>query len=316
MNGLRQAFEAAVDAGVVPIVSAGNNGAEGDCTVNPTATYASTISVGATNDAINLPALESVVRASFSSYGSTNTAISGGRTVTDPLITVVANGKHKMLAGSDQTGIINSSGTSFSAPSIAGITGLIKHWIWYRGGLPQGMANDPIAIRAILSLMGDGRTSSTDALTKRDPEFGYGNVRFVNFDSDTGAEGSWGIKKISVSNGSITEWKIGGSGATSDQLKGFKAVAIADRYNRGTSPDLQFELVDKCSSNVPITLLTADPSALEWRLRVMNTFSQLFLHDRCLWLRVAAQSATGSTNLYVAWVLYSNDRLNHDASNL
>ena len=316
LSKTREALEAARDAGVVSVAAAGNDGAKSPtCTVVVPAAYATTIAVGGTNPASTLVALESVSRATGSSYGQASFTIAGGRNVSSSMIDVVANNDHTWAAGGGAIGTTSGGGTSFAAPSIAGIVGLIKHWIAYRGGLPQNMSTDPTAIRAILSLMGDGRAAGSDSLDGRDGEFGYGNVRFVNLDNDLGADGSWGIHRVSVSTGSVYEWNIGRANVESNQLQGFKAVAIADRDNYSHSPDINFQLINKCQNSGSQAIFSAKPSALQWRMRAWKLLTPYLLHNRCLWLRVVTHSAVGPTNLYVAWMLYSNDRSRHDASN-
>lgn len=316
LSKTREALEAAREAGVVSVASAGNNGETiQPCKVNPPGSYSTTISVGGTNTAPSLTSLESVSRAPRSSYGTASFSIAGGETVSVPMVDVAANYFHNTVAGDGSTGIDSGGGTSFAAPSIAGIVGLIKHWIAYRGGLPQSMADDPTAIRAILALMADGRSKNKDASTNIDGEFGYGNVRFINLDTDIGTHGSWGIHRVSVNTGSFHEWNIGNIGVEASQLQGFKAVAIAERDNYSESPDIEFQLVHKCGSSAQTLLYRATRNALQWRMRAWNSLVPFLIHDRCLRLQVKAEAATSSTNLYVAWMLYSNERIHHDASN-
>lgn len=312
LNGTRAALEAAVDAGVVPIACAGNYGRNSKCNVSLPAAYTSTISVGGTNTARNLSALETASKATNSSHGKIDVNIAGGRTVEAPLVTVMANYCHKRLAGDGTLNESSDCGTSYAAPSIAGIVGLIKHWISYRGGLPQGMSNDPLAIRAILSLMGDGRAPLYSTMFHIDNEFGFGNVRFVDFDNDIGEEGSWGIKKINVTTGSVVEWPIHDGGIVSEDVQGFKAVILADGYNRGNSPDIEFQLQKGCSTTTAYYI--ADRGALEWRFRIPEVFVPHILHDDCLSLRVKADAVKNTATLYIAWVLFSNDRIHHDTN--
>ena len=317
LSGTREALEAAIDAGVVAVASAGNYGAKPQsCTVSPSASYSVVISVGGTGAAASLSALEGVTRAPNSSHGARTLSISGGRVVSTQFVDVMANNCHSTMAGAGADGMASACGTSFASPTVAGVVGLIKHWVAVRGGLPQGMADDPIAIRTILSLMGDGRGFNVDRSGDKDSQFGYGNVRFVDFDSDIGASGSWGIHRVSTNTGSVHEWNIGALGVESSNLKGFKAVAIADRTVYEQSPDVSFQLIDKCTSSPNGTaVFTATRSALQWRMRSLDVLVDYFLRDRCLWLRATTSSAAGPTNLYVAWVLYSNERARHDASN-
>lgn len=322
LSGTRAAFEAAVDAGVVPVVSAGNNGHKSVCNVNPTGTYTSTISVGGTTDATSLSTLDAVSRfvnipaEHGSSYGKVNAyPVGSGVVAPTSLVTVMANYNHRMMAGGGTIGTDSGGGTSYAAPSVASIVGLIKHWIWYRGGLPQGMHNDPLAIRAILSLMGDGRAphGSSSTMMHVDDEFGFGNVRFVNLDTDIGSEGSWGIKKITVSKGSTIRWDINDGDDTSTNVQGFKAVVLADEFNRNNSPHLEFSLLRNCGYSY-LGMVTAAPSALEWRLRIPEPFVYGIIQDECLTLEVKAISAKKPTTLYVAWLLFSNDRIYHDTN--
>jgi len=82
-NGVREAIEAATDAGVLSVVAGGNSGLLPPCNINNYDTFPDTLAVGGTDDADSLFDLESVERNSQASFGSISVTLRGWRSCAD-----------------------------------------------------------------------------------------------------------------------------------------------------------------------------------------------------------------------------------------
>ena len=315
-NGVREAIEAATDAGVLVVVSAANYGLVPGCNISNYGAFPDTLTVGGTNVAASRAALDTVARHPESSWGHVGVSLRGGRAVQTRMVDVVTNHVHSHVAGGGQDGYVAVGGTSFSSPTIAGLAGLLYHWAYNRGGL-SGAEDDPYVYRLLLSLMADGRVHpASEARWHVDPSMGFGNVRFVDLDAGLGANGGWGFRRTTMLPGSVHLWSVGGAGPESTTLNGWKFVALIDHNRYGGGPDLTFELVDLCPAGGfgEVVLATATHHALKARMRISANQLDTHLRGRCLWMRTTVNEAAGPVTVYTADMYYSNTRLHHDAT--
>ena len=319
LSGIQSAARAANDAGVMMIVSAGNDADDlpaGTCTVNSIGALPDTITVGATNDVSNLSSMNSVALAGYSGRGTVNISLDGGRTVSSRMVDLIVTGDVDLVAGSGSIGSANNTGTSFSAPQVAGVAGLLKDWANDRGGL-NSMETDPYALRTLLAVMGDGVSSvsgggSGYGYTVSDHS-GFGHLRFVNLDTELGSGGAWGLHRRYLSEGSVFEWSVGSSGAESSSVLGWKFAATWDWNSYGGSPDIRFDLVDKCPSGGGETIIrTAARHPLKARIRLRGSEMASKFHGRCMYMRATVEDSSGTVPLYAADYYYTSARSNHD----
>lgn len=318
LNNVRERIEAATDAGVLVVVSAGNEGALTGCNVSNYGAYPDTLTVGGTSDSWYLGALDSNERALGSSWGGVSVTLNGGRTVASRFVDVVTNYYHTRMATSGTNGYdfnFNTRGTSYSAPTIAGLAGLLHHWVERRGTGLGGLQNDPYAYRVMMAAMADGRRHASGQYAYSiDSSMGFGNVRFVDLEQDLGALGGWSVRRATLNPGATYEWSVGSSAPESALLNGFKFAALIDHNRYENGPDVTFSLVDKCPvSGGESTVMTAAAYPLKARMRILSSNLHAQLHNRCLWIRAKVNHATGPTRIYMSHIYYSNDRLNHDA---
>jgi len=233
------------------------------------------------------------------------------------MVDLVVTGIVHSVADAGASGTANPpAGTSYAAPQVAAAAGLLKDWISDRGGLGTSLHNDPYALRALLSVMGDGAAGTggggSGNIVSLDSATGFGHLRFVNLDSETGS-GAWGIARRYVTQGQVIEWPVGSSAAESTAVDGWKFVALADVNRYDASPNIKFELIDKCpSGGGTVVVRTAQRLPLKWRMRMRSTDMSTSFHGRCLWVRATVENAVGTIPLYTADYFYTNTRSEHD----
>lgn len=319
LSGTQGAVRAANDAGVVIVVSAGNDADDlpaGTCSVSSLGALPETITVGATNDVTNLGSMDSVALSDYSGRGTVSISLNGGRSVSSRMVDLIVTGDADLVAGSGTTGTANNIGTSFSAPQVAGVAGLLKDWVNDRGGL-GGMENDPYALRTLLAVMGDGVSSTAGGgsgfgFTVSDHS-GFGHLRFINLDTEVGSGGGWGLQRRYLAPGSVVEWSVGHSVPESSSVLGWKFAANWEWPSYGGSPDIRFDLVDKCPSGGGETIVrTAARHPLKARMRMRASELSSQFHGRCLYLRATVEHASGTVPLYTADYYYTSPRINHD----
>ena len=321
INNVRERVEAATDAGVLVVVAAGNEGLLSGCNVSNYGTFPDTLTVGGTSKSYGLTDLNTNRRGidgsySASSWGSVGISLRGGRSVSSRLVDVVTNYWHSGMAGSGTSGYEGERlGTSYSSPAMAGLAGLLHHWVERRGTGLGGLQNDPYAYRVMLAAMADGRAHPSGQYAYSiDSSMGFGNVRFVDLDQELGSPGGWSVRRATLNPGASYEWSVGSSAAESARLNGFKFAALIDHNRYGDGPDITFRLIDKCPvGGGESVVMTAAPYPLKARMRVLSSNLDTQLRNRCLWVRATVNHASGPTRVYMSHIYYSNSRLTHDA---
>ncbi|MDH5675095.1 MAG: S8 family peptidase [Myxococcales bacterium] len=321
IDGVRGAVQAAEDAGVLTVVTAGNDAVkrDGSCSVSSFGAFPDTLTVGATNNVTELASMDTVSLWSGSGRGTVSKTLAGGRAVSTRMVDLIVTGRPKLMADAGTDGYSVDAtivGTSFAAPQVAGMAAIVKDWLHDRGGL-GGRETDPYVIRNLLSVMGDGSSSTSGggigySSTVSDHS-GFGHLRFVDLDTELGSGGAWGQQRRVVSAGQVIQWPVGGTGAESSAVKGWKFAALWDVNTYDGSPDIKFELVDRCPAGGGEEIIkNATRHPLKARMRMRSSEMASLFHGRCLFLRATIEHATSSFTLYTADYFYTNSRINHD----
>ena len=317
-SGVRSAIRSAENAGVLMVVGAGNDGS-GDCTYNSYSTIPDTIAVGATDDVTSLLGLATVGVADYSSRGSFETTLAGGRTVNTRIGDFAVNGTMNWWPSSGSSYSSGDySGTSFAAPQVAGAAVLLKSWLWNHN-LDDDYGSIPYALRALLSVMGDGAAggSGGNAYTGSvDSTAGFGHLRFADLSQELGS-GAWGFgggSPLVMTEGQVVQWPVGSTAAEGSNVNGWKFAALIDYDNYGDGPDVSFELVDRCPAGGGEQVIrTASRAPLKARLRMRAGDMDGAFRGRCLWIRATAEHLPDSTvKIWAADYYYTNSRLEHD----
>lgn len=324
-SGVREEVQFATALGTLVVTIAGNEADDlpsGTCSVAGYGSFPDTLTVGATDDVTDLASLDTVDIADYSGRGSTTTTLAGGRSVSTRMVDLLATGHADLVLGSGSDGYMNGwEGTSFAAPQVAGATGLLLDWVEGRGGLFDiygngDMERDPYALRVLLSVMGDGVSSTSggysDAYSLRSYS-GFGHLRFVDLDNEIGSGGAWGLHRYWMSEGQVIEWSVGSYGPESTSVNGWKMAALWDIDYYQDSPDIKFELVDKCPAGggeQVIRTASRYPGKARMRMHASELSSKFY--GKCLYVRATAEHVNGSTRVYAADYFYTNARNQHD----
>lgn len=320
--GVRSAIRAAENAGMLVIVASGNNGEEvSGCSVSSHATIPDTVAVGATDDVTTLAGLETVGVWSKSSRGTFTAVLDGGSEVSARIIDLVVNGKiHLWADGADTYGSTGSTGTSYAAPQVAGAAVMLKTWL-DNYFLEDDYGSVPYALRAFLSVMGDGAAGASGGGQNSytvDTTTGFGHLRFVDLEQEVGSLGTWGFgggSPLVLTEGEMRQWPVGNTSAESSSIKGWKFAALIDYDYYDGGPDIRFELVDRCPAGGGEQVVkTAREAPLKARMRMSSADEmEEKYHGRCLWIRATAEHLPNATvTIWAADYYYSNPRASHD----
>lgn len=317
-SGVMEAVRAAENAGVLTVVTAGNDHEDlgsDECSVSDFAAYPDTIAVGALDDVVNLYSLATVGTPGYTGRTLINqtTTVGNGDQLWTRMVDIAVTGQVELTAGSGSSGdFVPARGTSYAAPQVAGAAGILKHWL---STSPYAyLRSDAYFMRAWLMGSGDGAypTTTNGSTVALDRARGFGNLRAGAY--------PWfytGYQKPlphTLQTGDVIELPVGpDAGPESTAITGWKFVAVMDYNTYSTSPSMTFQLIDKCPAGGGQTvLLTSSKSTHVARLRMTPSTMATHFHNRCLWVRGTVHYAGAAFPMWTFENGYQGTRLYHD----
>lgn len=300
--GIRSTLNSLLDDGVPIVSAAGNFGTEPPttCTVTGPAVYPETISVGALNpnssyggEPANSGNSGSDRRASSSTGHTVISRYSGNGTANVPAVTIAAPSVIDNVANSGTSGpgaYANSpiTGTSAATAITGGVVGLMLE------AMRESQLNpDYLMMNAAIALLGDGATSpTTKSRTFVDDEFGFGRLKMqlpINGTPDEVGEieaSKYNVTSITLNSGQAAYIPLGCySAGCADTYSGIKAALFVEDPGRNSYwiPNVDFQIVDACTSGLPIIKEASTSDFLWKRIRVFDTWR---FKGKCPYMRV------------------------------
>lgn len=305
-SGVNQALENAVNAGVVIVKSAGNDGGTA-CSLSYPATRPHTLAINGVDTATTTQTYNTVPILTSASRGGLTIRSHSGALATASRVDGVVPGKLTGLLsppGNSYTGGL--SGSSAAAPVAAGIVGEIRS-AFATIGWPNA---DARYMMVNTLLMGDGwdSDSSVQTVSGMSSRSGAGRLK-THWPSSTDLVGSWGWGMRAVtftSNNQQISWPVGSGGPMPAGITQWKWAVLWTPTNLDDVPDVDFFVDDVCAGGGVLALDTGYDVRARFRL------GQSTISGRCLQMRAVAYSvpSTGVT-IYSADYFHSGGTGDH-----
>ena len=309
----------ATNAGIVLVASSGNDiptASDGYCSVNHPAVRTVVMSVGALSSSNSTVDYEDVVRSTFFAYGDKLVDMYNTSAKLAPMVDLIApafvEGYFTATAnsGSNAYSILDCFGTSYAAPQVSAIAGLMREW---QSGFGWSLADDARAIFANTILLGDRYNGSqtypsSEASTYVPDTVGSGRVRaHWPHSASMGSPYSWASYKRTIDDDEVMYLAIPGNPQSSAKA-GVKANLVwfdGDIYNIA---DLKFQIVDLDLAGEYV-VATAGAGALRKQLQLQTTSQYA---GRNLYLKITGSSVPSSgETFYATAYTYSNSDVLH-----
>lgn len=335
-SGVKSAIEAATEAGVLVVVSAGNEGDTSNCRVNGYGAIPDSFVVGAIDHVVDRSSLATVPLQQYvdtdpntidpwsGGNGPNQLMTVSGASARARMVDVTVTGNTQLTVGDGPIAVdaeAARNGTSYAAPQVAGVAAVLKDWMYSTGTYSAVWRNNPYVLQAFLAVMGDGASGvlgGGQLQTALDENHGFGHLRatFPAFLGNT----TYGYHRVTpyydLESGDEEEFYVGmDSGPEPTQIQGWKLAALVDHNYYGSSPAITFQLRDYCSGSVTppySTVMNSVISTHKARLRMTASSMASQYHNRCLWVRFRVASADGPFTLWVSEYAYANAREYHD----
>jgi hypothetical protein len=198
----------ALNAGSVMVSSAGNQGPD-DCTTGWPSIRSETLAVGALEHPLGLDYDDVPMRHSSSTGGMVITTTAGTSAFISVLdLAAPGNFRRWFTPPGNSYGTADAAGTSFSAPVVSAVAGLMRHTFWGLG-LGHGHARN-MMVNTLL--MGNGWSSSSGTIRAlgMDWRSGAGRVKaHFPHNLDLVAPWGWGWRAVTIRQGETVTWPIG-----------------------------------------------------------------------------------------------------------
>lgn len=309
-GSLNQALRNALNAGTLPVKSAGNSGDDGStCTIGYPAWRPHVLTVSGLQSVttqINMNLLDRYVS---SSRGGPTYQLLASPTVDRNYsgIGLAAPACIDDWFGNDSNGYTSGQrcGTSYATPAVAGVAALLRDALYHVGW--NATAADARRLMVMMLLMGDAWESDgtvnswKSSGVSRGSGMGRLHPHWPHADNMTAPWG-WGNDIRTIQEGEVLTWPVGGSGAESTSVTQWKWVVTWFEDNLEGYSDIILRVRDSCNGN---ELISWDYS---WDMRKRIHLRAGDIGGKCLVMEaVANQTPAGGTALYTTDYYHGGD---------
>jgi hypothetical protein len=310
-GGLNAQLRAAVDAGVLVVGIADNNGGTTQCTLSYPGWRPDVLTVGgvATEPYLDY---SSALRHPQSSFGAMPIKLWTGQSQTAAGVDLMAPYDVSLYfttpPASYGAWTAWFGGTSYAAPAVAGGAALLREVF---ESTSWGGATDARILQVEMLLLGDRLFgSSWPGTWGLSAQTGYGRLRMHWPDSaDLTAPWGWGDRTVSITNQQGVSWTVGNSYPESSAITDWKWAFTWKETNLDKVADIVIEVVDTCPAGGGEQLIMADYS-FDFRKALRLEASQI--RGKCLEMRAYGMSVpSAGRTAYSADYFHSGDRSIH-----
>jgi hypothetical protein len=283
----------ATNAGVILVASAGDGGSSSGCNIGYPSLRTEVLSVGELDSSNNANSYTQLPIHSESSRGGMAINSYGGILAGVALIAPgVFTNQYQTSGSSSLYASSTWHGTSFSAPAVAGMVGLMRN-AWSSIGWQSSDARIMIA-NALL--MGDGWNGTSTTSQGMNAVTGAGRPR-MHWPTSTDLTAPWGWGQRSVSltyAGQEVSWTVGDAAAEDSRITQWKWAIHYTWNGAGTGglsdiTDVDFFVDNTCAPGGIVTVA----SDIGYDNRARFRLSQADIAGKCLRMRVRAVSLPG-----------------------
>ncbi|MCL2823110.1 MAG: S8 family serine peptidase [Polyangiaceae bacterium] len=308
-SGINEAISAALEAGTLVVVAAGNDGSS-KCTVNYPALRTQAIAVGGLHTLNTNVSYGSTVMAAYSARGGLPIRTFQAISSTTPAIELSAPGAFQYLyRNTSNNGYYGDYyvGTSFAAPVVTAAAGAIRNAFHAIGTSIPGKA-----LFVNMLLMGDGWDGDTlptapDMRVGISPYSGTGRLRMHRPDEPMGP-GQWAYRSFTIQQGQWVAWPVG-SGALGSTVNQWKWAATWFESDLQNVADIDFYVYDVCPPGGGEELIALDAT---YRIGTRFDLKKAELTGKCLEMRAYGYSVPrGGRTIWSANYYHSAPVANH-----
>lgn len=311
-GSLNAALVNATNSGTIIVASAGNELNTGACNISYPALRTEALAIGQLNSTNDHPlaSYTTLPVSAKSSRGGVPIKTFDGVPSSIAGVGLIVPGCYSFgynMTGSMSNYGIEACGTSFAAPAVSGLLGIMRH-AWWQAGFAK---NDARMMMTNALLLGDGWNGATIQQKGLHPVTGAGRPRLHwPSNSDLVAPWGWGQRVITIHQGETITWPVGNGGPMSPSVTLWKWATLytwtdpaGGAGGLSNVPDIDFYVDDTCNG----TTITIDhDTSRDTRARFRLTKERI--SGKCLRMRAYGHSIPpGGATFYSADYFHSGD---------
>ena len=281
--GLNAVLRNVLDAGVLPVASAGNFANPGQCSMSYPAFRPEVVAVGGV-DSNQGTAWNHSAWTDWTSHGPFPIILRSGYSTSTAGIEIAAPVCRDLLfTSADGYGAV--CGTSISAPIVSGSAGILRSALNSVGW----SGNNARALFVNLMLSSDGSDGTANGVLASTLSSKVGNGRLrLHRPYDLVGPWGWGWRSFVIHQGETVSWPVGTTGPESSSVTQWKWAFQWFENDMTSSSNIVIYVVDTCPPGGGSTWIAGDYS---YGLRKKVRLSQSQISNRCLEMRAVAISA-------------------------